>query len=429
MESADIIGKKYLRVQTLFTAVAFLVTGIILSSDPAACFADRRLGAILAWASIVYFAFFALFNRCFHDLHGFVRLLSLFGICVLGFIVHMTGGVVSPLTCFYFALLTSEVGYGVISDTTIFASAASYLIVVLGEASGLLEVHNPLAKTVYDSPLLFIFLTAAVVSYMIMTGYIGKFIVKALRANFAEEQRRNQALRARFAALETHSHIGMLAHRIVHDLRGPLATISGYIELQLQSPGQDADEKAALSDVMGMVNKMADSLGSISRYGRVSDGKKEKIDLKDFFKAIVSIMGYYPGASKVRFLQNYPPGPELCVMAYRQDLQQAYFNILKNSLEAVADNTGEKTVEISARVSGGAVEVDIANNGRPIPGEIIEKLFKQSVTGKADGTGVGMLITHDLLSNNDISINIMNMGGTGVKTTTRLPLCRDKEPG
>ena len=424
MESADVIGKKYLRAQTLFTATAFLITGAFFYSDPATGFVDKRLGLILALASMAYFAFFALFNCCLHDLHKFVRLLSLFGLCVLGFILHMTGGVVSPLVCFYFALLTSEVGYGVISQTTIFASAASYLFVVLGEASGLLQVHNPLAKTVYANPVLFIFLTASVTSYMVITGYIGKFIVKAMRSEFAEEQRRNQALRAGFSELETHSHIGIMAHRIVHDLRGPLGVISGYVEMQLHAPGKDTEEKALLSDFMGTIKTMADSLGSITRFGRASQGKKEKIILKDFFKDLIAMLGYYPGASETRLRQNHPAAADLCVLAVRQDLQQAYFNILKNSLEAVAANTGDRIVELSTRAAGDAVEVDIVNNGRPIPGEILGKLFKKAVTGKKEGTGVGLLITHDLLMNNDISISISNMGETGVKVTTRLPLYR-----
>ena len=95
----------------------------------------------------------------------------------------------------------------------------------------------------------------------------------------------------------------------------------------------------------------------------------------------------------------------------------------------MAPNTGDRIVELSILADGGEVEVAISNNGRPIPGEILEKLLKKAVTGKKEGTGVGLLITRDLLMNNDGSINVGNMGATGVKITTRLPLYRDEAQG
>jgi nitrogen-specific signal transduction histidine kinase len=81
------------------------------------------------------------------------------------------------------------------------------------------------------------------------------------------------------------------------------------------------------------------------------------------------------------------------------------------------------------RSSAGMLEVEIANNGKPIPEEILGKIFKKAVTGKSGGTGVGLLITRDLLAKNDISIEIKNMEAEGVKVITKLPLCGNERQG
>jgi len=427
MHSADVIGKDYLKKQALFVGLADLATALFIHLNPEWP-VDGRLAPILAAASVPYFIFFMLFDRCGECLHKAIMALSLVGVAALGFVTHMTGGIVSPLTCFYFALLVSEVGYGVASPLTMYASVVSYLCVVLGEAFGFLAVSDPLAKAIYANPSVLIFIVLSVTSHLVITGYISKLILKKMRLDFTAEQEGRHAALKRFSELDAYSHIGMLAHRIVHDLRAPLASISGYVQLEMAAAGKNAEEKAALGDLDATVTKMTDSLASVTRYGRVAGGAAQKIMVKDFFKSLVSILGYYKDACGVQFRRNYPEAGDFCVMAVRQDLQQAYFNILKNAVEAVGKNTGDKIVEVAMRAEKGALEISISNNGPHIPEEILAKIFKEGVTGKPEGTGVGMLITHDLLMKNDIGIKIRNMEGSGVKIITEMQICTDGKP-
>jgi len=421
MTYSNSLRKDYITNRSLITGVICLFAALALRLAETCPF-DRRLIPVLFIASAVYFTFYFFFRRYGENPQPGIAIQSLIGVGVITFLTHFTGGVISPLNCLYFAILASEVACGVTFSLTIYAALASYLGVVLGEAYGLLNVKFELARTIYANPLMFAVLAAPIVCYMGITGYLGRMVLLKIRFEEEEENRNQQAILKRFSELDAYSHIGLLAHRIAHDLRGPLTSISGYIELEQLSPDKDDSERAALADLSETVVNMAKALSDITRFGRAADGKKEEIKMKDFFSSLLSILVFHKDAKNIQFRQNYPDAREISVTAQRQDLQQAYFNILKNAVEAVKDNTGDKIVEISMRQSDGALEVGVTSNGPPVPPEILSQLFHKAVTGKQEGTGVGLMITHDLLMRNDINIEIRNLDGAGVQVRTRIPL-------
>jgi signal transduction histidine kinase len=233
------------------------------------------------------------------------------------------------------------------------------------------------------------------------------------------ESGEKDVLLKKFAELNATAQLGVLAHRIAHDLRGPLGSISGYIQIESAKPCSE-EQTQTLRDLEDVVNNMSGSLRNITRFGRADAVNREKIDLSAFMDSLLAIISFYPQSGGVAFRRSYPRGG-LAVFASRADLQQAYFNILKNAVEAVRNNPGEKEVEVSVRPTSAGLEVAIADNGPGILPEIAASLFKKSVSTKKDGTGVGLMITRDLLQRNDASIELRERNGGGTAAVTLIP--------
>ena len=411
-----------LRKQVLFASVISFCTFSFCYSIPDFPFDKRFLLLVLALAIIYLGKYLVLWKVPEKYQQRAISGLSFFALAGMGFVVHLSGGIASPFVFLYFAILVSEAAFSGKNNVCIGGAILSYLCAVLGEYSGLLTVTNPFSAKIYASPAATFWIVSFSVSFMVILNFLVKVMVSRLRFRIMSENNEKQAIVARFTELNACSSIGMMTHRIVHDLRGPLASIAGYIELERLAPNKSAAEQTALTDLSETVSKMSDALTNISRFGCATEDKKEKINMAAFFRNLVSIFAFHKDAQKVQFRQNFPEGDNLFVLALRQDLQQAYFNILKNAVEAVRGDIDERVVEISIRESAGMLEVDIMNNGQPIPEDILAKLFQKAVTGKPDGTGVGLLITHDLLIKNDISIAARNIAGTGVLISTRMPL-------
>jgi hypothetical protein len=87
----------------------------------------------------------------------------------------------------------------------------------------------------------------------------------------------------------------------------------------------------------------------------------------------------------------------------------------------VSDNAGAKKIEIGIELEGLAVQVFISDNGPGIPEEMLKTVLSKSITTKKDGTGVGLLITRDLLIRNDGGITLRNREEGGLTAITSIP--------
>ncbi|HAT71446.1 MAG TPA: hypothetical protein DCS63_01345 [Elusimicrobia bacterium] len=415
---AGILGRKYLKRQALFSSVICFFVTLVFYYLPSFPF-DRRMMYYTLAASAFYLAVFLFCDRIKKSYYPLITFLSVFGLVGSSFIVHLTGGIASPLIFLYFAILISEAAYGVEQSMSIVVAVGLFLAVIAGEITGLLPASAAALK-VYASPVTALLLVVTIVAFMIITGYLGRLIIKQLRMAVDDENREKHAILTKLSDLEAHSQIGVLAHRIVHDLRGPISSISGYIQVEMMK-AKDPEDQEMLRDLNGVVLSMSESLKGITQFGRVSGGPAEVIVLADFMRTLIAIVSFSPQARGVKFVKLYPENLQLAVSASRADLQQAYFNIIRNAVEAMRDNAGARQIEISIKAVDKEVEVSMADNGPGMAPEVLKNLFRKSITTKTDGTGVGLVITRDLLMRNDGVIEFHNLPAGGLWVRTIFP--------
>ena len=410
----------FIRKQALFSSILSFLTFLTCYCIPDFPFSPGLLWLVMALA-IVYMATYVFLWKFFEkNYHYMISGLSIVGLVFMSILVHLSGGIASPFIFLYFPILISEAAYGgKIVYSTIFA-VVTYIVVVASEFFGVLTVTNPFSGLIYASTGTTFWIASFVVSFLIISGFVVKFIVTKLRAQLLRENDEKHAILSKLSELEAHSQIGVLAHRIVHDLRGPISSISGYIQVEMMKSKAPEDQEM-LRDLNGVVLSMSVSLKGITQFGRVSGGPAERIILADFMRTLIAIVSFSPQARGVKFVKLYPETLQLAVSASRADLQQAYFNIIRNAVEAMRDNSGARQIEVSIKAVDRDVEVSIADNGPGMAPEVLKNLFRKSITTKTDGTGVGLVITRDLLMRNDGTIEFHNLPSGGMWVRTIFP--------
>ncbi|MDD2806106.1 MAG: HAMP domain-containing sensor histidine kinase [Elusimicrobiales bacterium] len=346
-------------------------------------------------------------------------MMGLLAAAILTPAVHLTGGIVSPFVFMFFSVLVSEALYGLDETWTLQASLAGYLLVVAGEYSGVLASSNPWALEIYASLPVTALIAGITTAYLVLTRLTSRLILANLRKKVTQEAADKDALLRKFSELNSTAQIGVLAHRIAHDLRGPIASVSGYLEmegLRKKSP----EELADLKSVSETVEAMVESLHGITRFGKPGGPSTERIVLAEFLRDLLAIVTFSPQARWVKFSPGYRPGEPAATVASRADLQQAFFNIVKNAVEAVSDNPDAKTVEIGIEVKDKEVLVSVSDNGPGVPEEILRAAFRKSITTKKGGTGVGLIIARDLLVRNGGDIKLRNREGGGLTVAVSL---------
>ena len=382
---------------------------------------SSHLSALSAGAAVCYFVYYSMFRFLERTCLGAVTvILSQIGVVIITAAVAFTGGLVSPFIFLYFAMLVAEALYGIQNPYTMPASLAGYLLVVAGNYFGFLPVAVPWAQAIYRAPIAVLLTAGLTASYLVLTNRMTGRILSAMRSRLNSEAVEKEALLRRFSELNSTTQLGVLAHRIAHDLRGPIASISGYLELRLAQE-TDPVERETISGVQETVNSLVQSLQNITRFGKPGGATRENIALCDFLKDLIGIASFAPQTRGVVFETDCGGNEAAFVVASRSDLQQALFNVIKNAVEAVAGNAGAKRIWIRLARGAGGLAVSVSDNGPGMPETLLKEAFRKSLTTKKDGTGVGLLITRDLLVRNGGDIRLANGMDGGFVATVLLP--------
>ena len=220
--------------------------------------------------------------------------------------------------------------------------------------------------------------------------------------------------------------IGQLAGQVAHDIRNPLGTISNAVfylkgklagsDLAQDNPriGQFLEITARevnhankiVTDLMGFARVSPPSL-SPTRLDEVVEGTLSDLEIKD----------------NVRVVRRFGPDlPE--VMADGEQLRQRVFmNLAANALDAMPGG-GELAVTI--RQTGTFAEVEFADTGTGMDDETMRKVFEPIFTTKTKGTGLGLAVCHQVISNHGGALDVSSAPGRGSTFTVRLPMDRDQ---
>ena len=409
---------KMMKTQVLVAAGVSLVVALVIYLTGAPL--PRSLALLALVSTVCYGGYYlALTYLPLKNYRYSNTIMGLISAAILAPAVHLTGGIVSPFIFMYFSVLVSESLYGLQETFTLGAILAVYLLVVAGEYSGFLPCSNPWALQIYASLPATLLIAGITAVYLVVTRLTSRLILANLRLAAQRESADKDALLKKFSELNATAQLGVLAHRIAHDLRGPIASISGYLDLEKARP-RTPEELQDLKDVTEAVDGMVESLHGITRFGRPGGPSAERIVLAEFVRDLLAIASFAPAARGVKFNTLYPAGLQAATVASRPDLQQAFFNILKNAVEAVSENPDGKAVDINIEVNGEEALISISDNGPGISEEVLKTIFRKSVTTKKEGTGVGLLITRDLLVRNGGDLKGRNREGGGLTVAVSL---------
>ncbi|HPM75983.1 MAG TPA: ATP-binding protein [bacterium] len=215
--------------------------------------------------------------------------------------------------------------------------------------------------------------------------------------------------------------VGKLAAGIAHEIRNPLASISGSIQV-LQNELQLDDIHSHLMDiVVRETDRLNKLLTDFLVYAR-PDKRAEKLD--DLSAVLEEQLGMVANDPKchdnIKIDKKLQSG--LICRFDRDQVRQLFLNLLMNAIHSMADRKG--TLSVTTKESEeypGFVEVRIQDAGVGIEPEDLRTIFDPFYTTKEDGTGLGLTIAHRIVENHNGKILVESKIGQGTTFTVLLP--------
>jgi signal transduction histidine kinase/HAMP domain-containing protein len=216
--------------------------------------------------------------------------------------------------------------------------------------------------------------------------------------------------------------IGRLAAQITHEIRNPLSSIGLNIELlgddvEHLPESRRAEVKSILDAVLSEVRRLAEITEGYLRFARLPAPTRQEKDAGDLAADLVAFFAGEASQKGVNVELHVDKDlPKIAVDADR--LRQALLNLLRNGVEACGKGG---TVRMAARRArdGEGVAIVVEDNGPGVPRDVRDKLFSPFFTTKAGGTGLGLVLTREIVreQGGDVVVDDSPLGGAAFVVT------------
>ena len=230
---------------------------------------------------------------------------------------------------------------------------------------------------------------------------------------------RDARLRQRLAA------VGEMAAGIAHEIRNPLASMSGSIQILRQELPLSEEQAQLMDIVLRESERLNDTIRSFLAYARPQRFSIARLDVRRLLNDAALLLRNSAEVHEGHIIDVQVPGSEVLFDADENQVRQIVWNLATNGLRAMK-NGGHLSLgaRIENGIGGGAdcVVLEVSDEGMGIPVEELDAIFQPFRGSFAKGTGLGLAIVHRIVSDYNGEIQVSSTPGTGTTVRVRLPM-------
>jgi len=253
--------------------------------------------------------------------------------------------------------------------------------------------------------------TGAVITFQDLTE------VNRLRREAAESQRL--------------AELGKLAAGLAHEIRNPLTSISGSVELLRDNAALHADDQRLLGIVLRETERLNALVATMLRVARPSRPTSAPVDLGALCAEIVAMARVEADEVGVGIDLSVGEGDDaaaaqVVVLADDNQLRQVLWNLLRNALQA---SVAGQRISVGVRDDGDEARLLVRDRGAGLSADAQAHVFEMFYSGRSHGTGLGLTLVRQIVTDHGGTIAAGNAedGGGGALFSVRLPKRREAD--
>lgn len=204
--------------------------------------------------------------------------------------------------------------------------------------------------------------------------------------------------------------------KLTHELKNPIAVCKGYIEI-IDRNGIESAPKY-LPIISNEIERSLSVINDFSSLGKLKKLNKEEVDLQVLLEEIITILNPLFKKNNANIYLNIKDDIYVNIDYLR--MKQVFVNILKNALEAKKDDE-QLNVFIEVKKNLNNLKIIIKDNGIGMDKNTLERITEIFYTTKANGNGLGVVLSKEIIEMHKGSINYKSTKGKGTTVIITLP--------
>ncbi|PLT43632.1 sensor histidine kinase [Paenibacillus pasadenensis] len=209
--------------------------------------------------------------------------------------------------------------------------------------------------------------------------------------------------------------VGQLAAGVAHEIRNPLTTLRGFLQLQQETGKLSLRHNDIMLAELDRINLI---VGEFLILAKPQAARFQVKDVRYVLGDVISLLDSEGHLKNAVFHTRFTREPCL-VSCEENQLKQVFINIIKNAIEAMPAG-GNVTFDID-HPHEGEVAICITDEGVGIPEDIIPRIGDPFFTAKETGTGLGIMVSQRIIQSHKGSMRIASKLGEGTSVTVLLP--------
>jgi len=219
---------------------------------------------------------------------------------------------------------------------------------------------------------------------------------------------------------EKMASLGELAAGIAHEIRNPLAIISGSAETMKKRDDRETREEM-VTYIMEESDRINAMITNFLDYAKPKEPKFVRCNIVEVVEKSIRLISPQAKNHDIEVVRDFPP-EDPYIDADPELIQHAFMNIELNALEAM-ETGGVLRIKVLSN-QGGRVLVTFRDTGKGVSPEIARKVFDPYFTTKEGGTGLGLSIAHNIVESHGGTITNVSHRGGGATFNISLPARR-----
>jgi two-component system sensor histidine kinase PilS (NtrC family) len=230
-----------------------------------------------------------------------------------------------------------------------------------------------------------------------------------------------KTLESKVRANDRLAAIGELSASIAHEIRNPLAAISGSVEVLLKELALSDENERLMNLIIKESSRLNKILTDFLSYARMSQPVLTRVELCSQISDVIELLHRHKSIPDEISMSIESEDAVAYVIGDEDHIKQLLMNLAFNACEAFSDEHGCITFGVHKNYSGDTIDLVVEDNGPGIDPARIDKIYEPFYSTKKHGTGLGLAIVHRICNMLNLKIKIDSIPGTGTKFTVAFP--------